>query len=601
MDHVALADKSKRPVLDQTTNGIVDQMEDGSMAKVRVTHEDLRAHAQECRLALTASTPRGAVLEPSQIHAQMLSGLRCLIDEWKSIAKEGANVEELDCLRDTAMQESSEFSAFLRHLLIDQLEVFSHKSSRSCGSAKTSASSQRRAEAKIEFAKRKAQQTTAQELGLLGFKKLALDAQIEEVQQKGDMESLEAEIAAIEQQEGDAEFGLRTRLCPGNNGNHIPREVVESRRNRNQEWTTKPKASIRSVNDEKFVFLSQLYVWLEQWDKNLDGQGTRRQQRELLQEKNQASGPMNQIAADLFEFAGRHYLVVVDRYSGWPFQYLLDSLTTGTGQGSLPLYVRLRGGPTDDVSVLAEAATVRKKATDKQAEDMESVQLAIANYTTIGSGANATPLSSGPVTPSPSYTRVQSITAKVCTTTTSATSAVAETMRIVMPSRSMSTIQLGCVSSTEKFSLSKSCRTPEPRHGHPESLVSTLPRTPSMTKLIAANGTVLRNLGKAGEQNDDVLEEGQAELAPPTREEELDPAEMVNKTVKRIASTNPRLEELIRKEAGRGVLGSSLGNAAGKMKGGLHGPFRLSGQDVRDHGRQVLWLPFHLQTLLYNN
>jgi hypothetical protein len=119
--------------------------------------------------------------------------------------------------------------------------------------------------------------------------------------------------------------------------------------------------------------------------------------------------------------------------------------------------------------------------------------------------------------------------------------------------------------------------------------------------------------------NDDVLEEGQAELAPPTREEELDPAEMVNKTVKRIASTNPRLEELIRKEAGRGVLGSSLGNAAGKMKGDpMHiemnkdfiKPCRVSTARVVPHhyrdaadssspnlSRQSLWLGSQVQHL----
>ena len=51
------------------------------------------------------------------------------------------------------------------------------------------------------------------------------------------------------------------------------------------------------------------------------------QQKEPLI-KTVAKAPMEQVSLDLFELAGKHYLIMVDRYSGFPFVYRLKSLTT---------------------------------------------------------------------------------------------------------------------------------------------------------------------------------------------------------------------------------------------------------------------------------
>ena len=41
-----------------------------------------------------------------------------------------------------------------------------------------------------------------------------------------------------------------------------------------------------------------------------------------------ATGPMTDIGSDLFQIGHNHYLVMVDRYSGFPFVEKLKSLTT---------------------------------------------------------------------------------------------------------------------------------------------------------------------------------------------------------------------------------------------------------------------------------
>lgn len=77
-------------------------------------------------------------------------------------------------------------------------------------------------------------------------------------------------------------------------------------------------------------------------------------QPELDPVRTEAAGPMDAVAADLFEEAGVHYLVAVDRYSGWPTLCRLVSLKTAAVVARLtdwfnvfgfPRRMRTDGGP----------------------------------------------------------------------------------------------------------------------------------------------------------------------------------------------------------------------------------------------------------------
>lgn len=68
----------------------------------------------------------------------------------------------------------------------------------------------------------------------------------------------------------------------------------------------------------------------------------------------EAAYPMEAVAADLFEEAGRHYLAVVDRFSGWPALFEMTSLATSAVVKHLegwflefgyPCSIRTDGGP----------------------------------------------------------------------------------------------------------------------------------------------------------------------------------------------------------------------------------------------------------------
>ncbi|QQP55719.1 Uncharacterized protein FKW44_000153 [Caligus rogercresseyi] len=50
------------------------------------------------------------------------------------------------------------------------------------------------------------------------------------------------------------------------------------------------------------------------------------QQQEPLQSDPPASRPFESVSADLFEYRGRHFLVIVDRYSGWPIVHHHDKV-----------------------------------------------------------------------------------------------------------------------------------------------------------------------------------------------------------------------------------------------------------------------------------
>ncbi len=52
------------------------------------------------------------------------------------------------------------------------------------------------------------------------------------------------------------------------------------------------------------------------------------QQKEPLMQDEPATRPGESIAADLFEVGGRHFLVITDKYSGWPEVYKYDKTTT---------------------------------------------------------------------------------------------------------------------------------------------------------------------------------------------------------------------------------------------------------------------------------
>jgi len=55
-----------------------------------------------------------------------------------------------------------------------------------------------------------------------------------------------------------------------------------------------------------------------------------KQPSESLQKYEKPTQPMSAVAADLYECKGRDYLILVDRYSGWPFVARLNSTTTST-------------------------------------------------------------------------------------------------------------------------------------------------------------------------------------------------------------------------------------------------------------------------------
>ncbi|QQP40023.1 Uncharacterized protein FKW44_013922, partial [Caligus rogercresseyi] len=50
------------------------------------------------------------------------------------------------------------------------------------------------------------------------------------------------------------------------------------------------------------------------------------QQQEPRQSDPPASRPFESVSADLFEYRGRHFLVIVDRYSGWPIVHHHDKV-----------------------------------------------------------------------------------------------------------------------------------------------------------------------------------------------------------------------------------------------------------------------------------
>ena len=77
------------------------------------------------------------------------------------------------------------------------------------------------------------------------------------------------------------------------------------------------------------------------------------QQQQPMQKSNNAH-PMHRIGADLFQYAGKHYLVMVDGYSGFPFVEHLKSLSTKAIIKAMrtwfrdfgyPLFIRTDGGP----------------------------------------------------------------------------------------------------------------------------------------------------------------------------------------------------------------------------------------------------------------
>ena len=83
-------------------------------------------------------------------------------------------------------------------------------------------------------------------------------------------------------------------------------------------------------------------------------QRLRPSQREEKQLKTTASRPMESISADLWQSGGKHFLVVADRYSGWPWAFKLGRLDTASVTDKLdkifdeygyPLTARIDGGP----------------------------------------------------------------------------------------------------------------------------------------------------------------------------------------------------------------------------------------------------------------
>ena len=55
--------------------------------------------------------------------------------------------------------------------------------------------------------------------------------------------------------------------------------------------------------------------------------------------------PMSDVGVDLFEAAGRHYLIMVDRYSGFPFIHKLNSLSTTAITNKMQSWMYLEGTP----------------------------------------------------------------------------------------------------------------------------------------------------------------------------------------------------------------------------------------------------------------
>ena len=55
--------------------------------------------------------------------------------------------------------------------------------------------------------------------------------------------------------------------------------------------------------------------------------------------------PMSDVGVDLFEAAGKHYLIMVDRYSGFPFVARLNSLNTASITSKLLSWIFLEGTP----------------------------------------------------------------------------------------------------------------------------------------------------------------------------------------------------------------------------------------------------------------
>ena len=73
-----------------------------------------------------------------------------------------------------------------------------------------------------------------------------------------------------------------------------------------------------------------------------------------LQNHPEARFPMQEVGVDLFQIGDKHYLAVVDRYSGYPFVFFLQKLDTSAVcdvllkifyEVGFPQYVQTDGGP----------------------------------------------------------------------------------------------------------------------------------------------------------------------------------------------------------------------------------------------------------------
>jgi hypothetical protein len=117
-------------------------------------------------------------------------------------------------------------------------------------------------------------------------------------------------------------------------------------------------------------------------------------------------------------------------------------------------------------------------------------------------------------------------------------------------------------------------------------------RSASQEELIAAIDRIEADFnGETGPPAEAELAADESELAPPTNSTT---PEAIKRTIDRLGA-GPRLVEMIRREAARGVLGTSLGDAAGKMFGGLM-HIELNKCDIKPcHVTTARTIPHHYQ------
>ena len=99
------------------------------------------------------------------------------------------------------------------------------------------------------------------------------------------------------------------------------------------------------------------------------------QPQQPIVNQNHATAPMQVLGTDLFEIGKKHYLIVVDQYSGLPFVFPLNKLNTAAIvkhirelalEHGLPEQIISDGGPQfrSDFNKFCDELYIRKHTTD---------------------------------------------------------------------------------------------------------------------------------------------------------------------------------------------------------------------------------------------